>query len=104
MITFEQIQNLASLIAQAFQPEKIILYGSYAYGNPRQDSDVDLLIIMPVEGNPIDKGLEIRHNLQLPKYAHLLVKPPEEVAWRYEGYDPLVRTALEDGKLLYGQP
>jgi len=102
MISYEQIQSWANLIAQAFKPEKIILYGSYAYGSPRNDSDVDLLVIMPVEGNPIDKGLEIRHQLELPRYAHLLVKSPEEIAWRYEGYDPLVRTALEDGKLLYG--
>lgn len=103
MIPFEQIQNWANLIAQTFKPQKIILYGSYAYGSPRAESDVDLLVIMPVEGNPIDKGLEIRHQLQLPRYAHLLVKSPEEAAWRYEGYDPLMRTALEDGKLLYGQ-
>lgn len=104
MITFEQIQSWANLIAQAFKPEKIILYGSYAYGSPHEASDVDLLVIMPIEGNPIDKGLEIRHRLQLPRYAHLLVKSSEEVAWRYEGYDPLIRMALEDGKLLYGQP
>jgi hypothetical protein len=68
---------------------------------PQPNSDVDLLVIMPDSGHPIDKALEIRHQLQLPRQVHLLLKSSKEVSWRYEGYDPLIGTALEDGKLLY---
>jgi hypothetical protein len=46
-ITMPAIRKLAREIAEKFRPEKIILFGSYAYGTPHQDSDVDLLVIMP---------------------------------------------------------
>jgi hypothetical protein len=44
---------------ERFQPEKIILFGSYAYGRPHADSDVDLLVIMPA-GNELDQAFKIR--------------------------------------------
>ena len=49
MATREQIQAVADKIAKEFNPEKIILFGSYAWGKPHQDSDIDLLIIKDVE-------------------------------------------------------
>ena len=49
MITKAQIQAVADKIAKEFQPEKIILFGSYAWGKPTEDSDVDLCIIKEVE-------------------------------------------------------
>jgi predicted nucleotidyltransferase len=47
-------------IARRFQPERIILFGSYAYGTPTEDSDVDLLVVMPFQGQPITKAIEVR--------------------------------------------
>lgn len=47
MIKREKIVQLSQAIANEFQPNKIILFGSYAYGNPQDDSDVDLLVILP---------------------------------------------------------
>lgn len=104
MISLQQIQTWVDQIAEQFHPQQIVLYGSYAHGTPREDSDVDLLVVMPCTENPIDQGLKIKWGLKLPSVAHVLVKPPEEVAWRYEGYDPLIRSALDQGKVLYGQP
>ena len=47
-----QIARLCEVIAREFQPEKIILFGSWAYGTPDAESDIDLLIVMPFEGSP----------------------------------------------------
>ena len=49
-ITRSYIRKYAAQIARQFRPEKIILFGSYAYGEPTEDSDVDLLVIMPFKG------------------------------------------------------
>jgi uncharacterized protein len=46
VISFSQIQAFSQQIVEKFQPERIILFGSYAYGQPTEDSDVDLLIIL----------------------------------------------------------
>ena len=47
----EKIDKMVRRIVKKFKPEKIILFGSYARGTPTRDSDVDLLIIMPVSQN-----------------------------------------------------
>ena len=47
-----EIQKLCEQISRDFRPERIILFGSHAYGSPTPDSDVDLLVVMPFEGSP----------------------------------------------------
>ena len=47
MVSREAIQKYADAIAREFRPEKIILFGSHAYGEPTEDSDVDLMVVMP---------------------------------------------------------
>ena len=46
-IPMQVIRDYARRVAERFQPEKIILFGSYAYGTPHEDSDVDILVVMP---------------------------------------------------------
>lgn len=55
MISYSQIQAFSQQIVEQFQPEQIILFGSYAYGQPTEDLDVDLLVILAFEGMPVDK-------------------------------------------------
>ena len=50
MVNEQTIQDLCNRIVQDFQPDRIILFGSYAYGNPTPDSDVDILVVLPFEG------------------------------------------------------
>jgi len=50
MVNMEDISRLSEKIAREFRPERVILFGSHAQGNPRPDSDVDLLVILPFEG------------------------------------------------------
>ena len=52
-VRLAQIRDYCAAVAREFRPEKIILFGSYAYGKPTPDSDVDLLVILPFPGNEI---------------------------------------------------
>jgi predicted nucleotidyltransferase len=101
MIRFEQIQRLSDRIAEQFEPEKIVLFGSYAYGTPKELSDVDLLIILKYEGHPHDKSIEIWNTVQPDFPVDLLARDPEDTNRRYAEYDPLIREALDRGTVLY---
>ena len=101
LIDQETIDNLARKIVQEFQPERIILFGSYAYGNPTEDSDMDLLIIMPFEGKGSHKALEMMQKLRLRIPVDLVVRTPEEVRQRLAWNDFFLREIMEKGKVLY---
>lgn len=101
MVTLSHIQSLASAIAIRFHPQKIILFGSYAEGTAGPDSDVDLLVLMPFEGKSFWKSLEILNWLNPDFPVDLLVRCSEDAARRYELGDPLIRDALDKGKVLY---
>ncbi|MBI4718349.1 MAG: nucleotidyltransferase domain-containing protein [Planctomycetes bacterium] len=101
MVAMSDVQEVARRIAEAFDPDRIILFGSHAYGAPRDDSDVDLLVILPFEGSGFDKSLEIL-KLARPRFAiDLLARRPDDTARRYSEYDPLIREALDHGRVLY---
>jgi len=100
-VTMETILEYARKIGEHFLPEKIILFGSYAYGEPTEDSDVDLLVIMQFEGKPPRKAVEIRKLIGHPFAMDILVRTPDEITWRYKGLDPFVCDALDKGVVLY---
>jgi len=103
MVSFQEIAELSRQIAAGFQPEKIILFGSYAYGIPDNDSDVDLLVILSFQGKPFRKSLEILNKTN-PKFpVDLIARKPDEAMKRYAEGDPLIREALNKGKILYEQ-
>ena len=99
-----QIARLCAVIAREFQPEKIILFGSWAYGRPDADSDIDLLVVMLFEGSPFRQAGIILHRViqsvgVLP--LDLLVRTPEQLHERLAIGDVFVREVLERGKVLY---
>jgi len=100
-ITQEQIQEYSNRIAAAFEPERIILFGSYAYGAPTPDSDVDLLVIMPFEGHPTRKALDILNRLDPPFAVDLLVRTPEQMRQRLAWNDFFLHEIVERGRELY---
>jgi len=101
MVALNSVIELSERIAKEFDPERIILFGSYAYGTPGEDSDVDLLVIMPFEGSGFDKSLEILERLD-PRFAiDLVVRRPDDTDRRYRELDPLIRDALDQGRILY---
>ena len=100
----ENIDKMVRRIVKKFKPEKIILFGSYARGTPTRDSDVDLLIIMPVSGSKREKRIEIGvalHDIRIPK--DIIVATPDEVERRKNLIGTIIRPALEEGKVLYGR-
>ena len=101
MVAMDQVEALGREIARAFDPEKIILFGSYAYGTPGAHSDVDVLVIMPFEGHPFDKATEILDRVDPDFSADVVVRSPGDAARRYAECDPLIREAFDRGKVLY---
>ncbi|MEK6675863.1 MAG: nucleotidyltransferase domain-containing protein [Planctomycetota bacterium] len=97
------VLELTDRIVREFHPERIILFGSHAYGTPKEYSDVDLLVIMPFEGRGFDKAMEILKRIDPRIPLDLLVRRPDDTARRYAQFDPLIREALDSGKVLYEQ-
>lgn len=101
MITIEQIQELGCRIGEAFRPQRVILFGSYAQGRPTPDSDVDLLVITEFEGRPVDKSVEIRLKVRPPFPVDLIVRTPEKVRERLAMSDGFMKEIIAEGKVLY---
>jgi predicted nucleotidyltransferase len=87
-------------VAERFDPEKIILFGSYGYGEPHEDSDVDLLVIMPAR-NQMDQAVRIRLAIPVSFPLDLLVRTPETLRRRLAEGDSFLREIVTRGKVLY---
>ncbi|MEW6400656.1 MAG: nucleotidyltransferase domain-containing protein [Chloroflexota bacterium] len=93
-------------IVAKLKPEKIILFGSYAYGNPTPDSDVDLLVIMRTRAKEIDRYVAVS-NLLYPRQfpVDIIVKTPGEIiAESRKKGNFFLREILTKGKVLYERP
>ena len=98
------LKKLCDEIDGGFSPQKIILFGSYANGTSNEDSDIDLLVIMPYEGNELDKMADVRRKLSSSMPLDVLVKTPAQVEKRIKMGDFFVREIIESGKVLYDAP
>lgn len=96
------IRRYARQIAERFHPQKIILFGSYAYGTPHEDSDVDLLVIMPAR-NQLDQAFKIRWEIPAPFAMDLIVRTPKNLKWRLDEGESFHTEITSKGKLLYGE-
>ncbi len=101
MVDESNIVRLTERIVREFDPERIVLFGSYGRGEPRPDSDVDLLVILPFEGRAFRKSVEILNRVAPEFPIDLLARQPEDTARRYAEGDPFIREALDHGKVLY---
>src|SRR5262245_28631724 len=99
-ITGAAITKMARQIAERFQPDKIILFGSYAYGKPHIDSDVDVLVVMPAK-NVHAQAVRIRAAVDHPFPLDLLVRTPDFVRQRLELDDQFMKAIVSLGKVLY---
>ena len=100
--TPKHIERMVRRIVRRFQPEKVILFGSHARGQAGPDSDVDLLVVLPVTGSKREKAVEIGvavHDFGFPK--DILVTTPEEFEWRKDVIGTIEYPAAHEGKLLY---
>ena len=97
----EAIDEVVRQIVEKFKPQKIILFGSYARGNPRPESDVDLLIVLDTLLKETKQSLEIRRHLGVMFGLDLVVYTPQHLKDRVEMGDWFLRDILKEGKVLY---
>ena len=103
--TNKLIRSITKKIRDNYKPDKIILFGSYAYGKPRKDSDIDLLIIKKTNARHIDRAVRIREIIKEENRLvaiEPLVYTPEEITKRLELEDEFIKTILNQGAVLYG--
>jgi len=99
---YRLIEQMTRRIVRQFHPERIILFGSHARGQAGPDSDVDLLVVMPVRGSRREQALQIRialHDIKTPK--DIIVTTPEDFEWRKEIPGTIERPAALEGKVVY---
>ncbi len=101
MVSFNKIQEFAQQIGKAYHPQRVILFGSHARDTATEDSDVDILVILPFEGKSIRKAVEMRLKLNPPFPVDLLVRTPETIRNRLEIGDFFIREIMEEGKVVY---
>jgi uncharacterized protein len=94
------IRDFARRVAERFQPDKIILFGSYAYGTPHEDSDVDILVIMPAR-NQLSAAVRIDLACESHFPLDIIVRTPKNMRWRLEEGDSFLREIVSRGKVLY---
>jgi predicted nucleotidyltransferase len=95
------IEDIVHQIAQRFQPEQIILFGSYAYGQPRQESDVDLLVVMDTPLKETDQAVRICQAIDYHFGLDLIVRKPDALARRLALGDPFLHEVVSQGIVLY---
>jgi predicted nucleotidyltransferase len=94
------IRRFARRIAERFQPDKIILFGSYAHGKPHEESDVDLLVIMRTE-DAIDQSIRIKMAFKRLFSLDLIVRTPRQIERGLKDDNWFLREIMEKGKVLY---
>jgi predicted nucleotidyltransferase len=99
-IPLSAIRRFAQQIVKRFHPERIILFGSYAYGQPHEESDVDLLVVMPTY-NEIAQAIRIRRECARPFALDLIVKTPERLERALKQENWFLREVVSRGKVLY---
>ena len=101
MVTHKDISECAQQIARRFHPERIILFGSYAYGNPTEDSDIDLLVVLPHEESAAQQAAMIRLHVDVTFPMDVIVHSPESIKERERLNDFVIKEILAKGRVLY---
>ncbi len=101
------LQQILEKIVIGYTPKRVILFGSYAYGEPNEESDIDLLIIKETKRRPIERWTELKRLLR-DRNRRVSVSPlvytPQEVKERLAMGDMFLEEVLEKGKTLYERP
>ncbi len=100
----EVIQNILEKLISEYSPQKVILFGSYAYGEPNPDSDIDLLIVKETTERFIDRWVTVQRILTGTHYSiplETFVLTPQEVEKRLAVGDHFIREIMEKGNILY---
>lgn len=101
MIERKKIRAYVDEVVRRFQPERVVLFGSYAYGQPSADSDVDLLVIMRHKGAGAEQAARIRQMIRSGFPLDLIVRSPANIRQRVKIGDSFIREILEKGQVLH---
>lgn len=103
-VTEEILAEIVRRLVAALDPEKIILFGSYVYGSPSGDSDVDLLVIMQTTARPVDRYVAVSRAIRpRPFPLDILVKTPDEIARALAKDDRFIQEIVTRGRVLYAR-
>jgi uncharacterized protein len=101
LVPMSAIRRFAQQIVERFHPDRIILFGSYAYGTPTSDSDVDLLVVMPTR-NQVEQAVRIDEAIEQRGFPlDLIVRTPKTLANRLRWGDSYLEEIVARGKVLY---
>jgi predicted nucleotidyltransferase len=101
MVSLGEIEHFCQQLGEAYSPKRVVLFGSYASGTPREDSDVDLLVTMDYRGNRLRVAADIIRALN-PRFAvDLIIRTEEELRERLRQKDDFLAAAMRDGSVLY---
>ncbi len=104
-VTDEVLGRISNRIVEAFQPRKVILFGSYTYGKPHQDSDVDHLVVLDsadADDRPVQRSRRVRSIVGEPYLPmDIMVRTTEEIQRRLELGDFFIAEILSKGRVLY---
>ncbi|MBF0617757.1 MAG: nucleotidyltransferase domain-containing protein [Nitrospirae bacterium] len=102
IISEETLNEIVKRIASFCSPEKIILFGSYAYGAPNTDSDLDIMVIMDTVSMPHKRAVSLRkllRDISMPK--DIIVKTPDEFKRYKDIIGTVVYPAAHHGRVIY---
>jgi uncharacterized protein len=103
-VTEEILVEIVRRIITALHPERVILFGSYAYGTPSGDSDVDLLVILETDARPPDRYLAVSRLIRpRPFPLDIVVKTPGEITQALAKGDNFIREVVTQGRVLYAR-
>ncbi len=98
------LDDVVERLVREYQPEQAILYGSYAYGTPNEESDIDIFIVKETNGRPVDRIVEVMRLLFIPGRdvsIEPLVYTPGEISERLNMHDPFLSEILVKGRVIY---
>ena len=98
-----EINKIIEQISNQFNPNKIVLFGSHAYGNPDNNSDVDMFVIMEYTGSSRKQAASILQEIDYKIPIDLLVRSNDQISERIKGGDFFIKEIMEKGKILYEQ-
>ena len=103
MIQRSEIKKWCDTVATEFHPSRIVLFGSYAAGNATPDSDVDVLVVMPLPRGrrDVQQAALIRDRVRAAFPMDVIVRSPEQIARRLALGDGFIRDVMEHGRVMY---
>ena len=103
MIQSREIKRWCERVAREFRPQKIVIFGSYARGTPTENSDVDVLVVMPLARGQRDvrQATAIRERVRASFPMDVTVRSPQQIARRLAQGDGFIADVLRHGRLMY---